>query len=650
MFGILHGNHHYSIGHEVLDESVDSPTSSDLEYEDPVRSCDIPLPSIESSHLPASPASHHVSNSTQMAEPSTASPGSLPVSGSTDDLTSATGSAQESSGTTTPSVPTQWPPSDLRLERGESAEAGPSSCNVIDPQPSQALRAGLKIEMEMSNTQGLSENQTQGSLISDLNSQIRDAQLLVHLKANPRPNPQQTQPPLERCPLSEESLPPVALYSRGTLLPNEPDRNIEAIPDSSSHAGVVDNYVVYYPGRKSNADGNEKGKGKERMLNETEVQYLHKAADRKEPLAPVSEGMHAPIGDARVALADFGTGTLTAVHNNFLTLKTNTPESSLVAIVRHSDSFPGSNLRADHGKGKLKAIMGTIDIQGDPESAEEIEEPPAQFQNETLVGRQDSMAVNEAIELNYSTAAEKYPLIRPVMAEPFAVDHQNQLETEVFEIELSSTEGNESQVTDLEDGMATMEDVKPEFPTTGGKFPCLRPNIAEPVSVYPQSQMNTGDAEIDIYGMGDSEEPLARAQDSIATMEGVEAESSTTTDNALTREAIISGPTAILVQNPSQSPTDMQMSDLVSQFSELTTQISNQSSMLESVIEVDDVSDQMAIDYAGGGITDAVDVAARAATVAAWCGILDGDGDANVNGDRDGDGDDEEENEENWGS
>lgn len=72
--------------------------------------------------------------------------------------------------------------------------------------------------------------------------------------------------------------------------------------------------------------------------------------------------------------------------------------------------------------------------------------------------------------------------------------------------------------------------------------------------------------------------------------------------------------------------------------------------MLESAIEVDDMSDQMVICYSGGGVADAVSIAAKTATVAAWCGILDGDGDVDVVGDGDGDGEEEEEIGENWGS
>lgn len=59
------------------------------------------------------------------------------------------------------------------------------------------------------------------------------------------------------------------------------------------------------------------------------------------------------------------------------------------------------------------------------------------------------------------------------------------------------------------------------------------------------------------------------------------------------------------------------MSDLVSQFSELAPQISNESSVLHSVVEVDGVLDQMAMDFVAGGVAHAVDFAAKAANVAA---------------------------------
>jgi len=65
-----------------------------------------------------------------------------------------------------------------------------------------------------------------------------------------------------------------------------------------------------------------------------------------------------------------------------------------------------------------------------------------------------------------------------------------------------------------------------------------------------------------------------------------------------------------------------------------------------AVIPTNGVLDQMAMDYVAGGVAHAVDFAAKAANVAAWCGVSDGDGEMNMNEDGD---EEEEENGENWG-
>jgi hypothetical protein len=701
MFGILDGNKHHGIGCGVLDDSKERPTSSDPDkYEDPhIQDNIIPLPSIESPSLSPPPASYHVSNGTQMAETSTTIPDSVPVSRPTDDFTSAAGSAQESSDTTPPCVPEEWPPSDLRPKPGNLAEPGHSSHNLIYPQPSQVLGIGLDTEVGRSSAQGLSEKHTDGSPIPDLYSPITSAHLLLNVWSNPQPSFRQTQPPFEGYPLPEQqSLPPVASPSRRSFLYGDPDRYSEAILDDSSNAGGVGTThgnAIYLPGSKSDANGDDRGKGKERMPNEMEGQDIHKAADREKPLAPFSEGTYAQMGDVRVALEDFETGRFTAAQNS-LTIRTIMAEPSLVVVVLHPEYLLEGNLRADdYGKGKGKEMMGNLDVKGDPESVEETEEPPAQLQNETIVGREDNIVVTEDVELMYATAAGKDPILPPIGTEPLTINQQSQMETEDSESELSKMEDNESQVMSMPDGMVTMEDVVPDFSTTGGKFPSLRPISAEPVAVWPQSQVDIEEPEDDLCSMEDIGEPLSRMQESMATVEDVKVETSITTESAPTQEAIIAGPTVILIQNQlnsqyleaylhsmedrkellvrmrddtasttmegvktqdprtaeeaihaeaetadpsspgqsplaeelsalSQSPTDIQMLDLISQFSELAPQILNQSSMLESVIVMDDVSDQMATDNGGGGVADAVAVAARTAAVGAWCDALNG--------------------------
>jgi hypothetical protein len=463
MFGILLGDHHYDIGHEVLNESAESPMNSDLELEAPVRNCDVPRQSIESSYLHVPPASHHASNSLQMAEPSTTSLESLPVSIPTDDYFSATGSALESSGTTTASVSAQKPPSNLGLEPGEAVLAGSPNRNYADTQPRQALEMTLDRDMEISSAQALGENR------------IKDAQLLLNVWSNPQPSVHQYQPPSEHYPL----------------------------PAPRSHPQVVSS-------------------------------------------------------------------------------------SNPSSLYEERDRYGGAL----------------------PDSAVETEKSPVELRNETLVGKEDSMVVTEDLESKHSTTAGKYPLIRPTISEPLVIIQQSHIETEGSETECSIIEDNEGMVTTMQHGMLMTEDSESELSKRGGKFSSLRPTIAEPVVVYPQSHMNTEDSDVDLYGMEESEEPLARTQDSTATVEAFEAESFL------------------------QSPTDIQMSEVTSQFPEPSTQVSNQSSVLESVIAEDDVSDQMAIHYSGGGVEDAVNIAARTATVAAWYSVLDGDGD----------GEDEEEN------
>jgi hypothetical protein len=63
-------------------------------------------------------------------------------------------------------------------------------------------------------------------------------------------------------------------------------------------------------------------------------------------------------------------------------------------------------------------------------------------------------------------------------------------------------------------------------------------------------------------------------------------------------------------------PIDEHMSSLASQFS-----------MLDSVMGADDVPDQMALEYTGSGIDDAIEIASRAAIVDAWQEAIDGDED-----------------------
>ena len=470
MFGILLGDHHYDIGHEVLNESIESPTNSDLELEAPARNCDVPRQSIESSYLPMPPASHHAPDSLQMAEPSMTSLESLPVPIPTDDFFGATRTAQESSGTTTTSVSTQQPPSNLESEAGKALLTGSSYRNYADTLPRQVLRVTLDREMEMSIAQALSENRT------------KDAQLLLNVWSNPQPSVHQYQPPLER-------------YS------------------------------------------------------------------------PTELRSHPPVASS----------------------------SCLSSLYKERDRYGG----------------------GFPDCAVEIEKSPVGLRNESFVGKDDGMVVViEDLESKNFTAAGKYPLIRPAISKLLVINQQSPTETEGSETERSIMEDNEGMVTSMQHGMLTTEDSESEFSKGRGKFLSLRLAIAEPVVVCPQSQMNIEGSDVDFYDMEESEEPLARTQDSTATTEVFKAESFL------------------------QGPTDIQMLEATSQFPMLVPQVSNQSSVLESVIAGDDVSDQMAIHYSGGGVEDAASIAAKTATVAAWYSVLDGDGD----------GEDDEENQESRGS
>jgi hypothetical protein len=367
--------------------------------------------------------------------------------------------------------------------------------------------------------------------------------------------------------------------------------------------------------------------------------------DIEEPIAPVSVGTYMHMKDVRVALADVGTGTFTAAQRNF--------------------------------------IPNTISAEpflDDGDNAKKKEELFPQSHKDTLMRNEQKMVVTELVESGNSIAVGESVYVQSIMAGPLAIDLQKQFETENMEDE----------AIDVEDDKVIVADIEPEFSKRGGKYPSIRSIVAESSTVFSQTQMNTEDSEIDIYGAEDSEEPIATSQNSIANIADVEVEASMTT------EPIVTGPTATLTQitleaqylgqsfprmgveanvintmqddtestimedfefdasfpeaeiaeslSPEPSPPaeeleepstssqgliDVQMSSPTSQFS-----------MLESVMMADDVSDRMAIDHSGGGIDNAVEIAARAATVGAWCKALDGDG-------RD---DDEEESLENWGS
>jgi hypothetical protein len=440
---------------------------------------------------------------------------------------------------------------------------------------------------------------TDGRLISELDSRTITAQALLDLRSNPRLNLLAPQPPVESYPrFEQQSLPSIA-----------------SSPRPSTHG---------------------------------------QAMDIEEQIAPVSEGKYMHMKDVRVALADVGTGTFTAAQRTF--------------------------------------VLNTISAEpflGDGGNAKEKEDLFPQLHKDTLIRNEHNMVVTELVELGNSTAIGESVHVQSIMAGPLAIDLQKQLETENLEIEHSS-EDMEDEAIDVEDDKAIVADIEPDVSKRGGKYPSIRPIIAESSTVLSQSQMNMEDSEIDIYGAEDSENSIATSQNSIATMADVEGEVSKTT------EPIVTGPTATLTQItleaqylgqsfprmsvednmiatmqddaasaimedfefdasfpeaeiaeslspepsspaeepeepsiPSQNPIDVEMSSLTSQ-----------SSMLESVVMADDVSDQMAIDRGGGGIDNAVEIAARAATVGAWYEALDGGWV----------GEDEDESLENWGS
>jgi hypothetical protein len=115
-----------------------------------------------------------------------------------------------------------------------------------------------------------------------------------------------------------------------------------------------------------------------------------------------------------------------------------------------------------------------------------------------------------------------------------APDLQKQFETENLEIERSSKEDMEDEAIDVEDDKAIVADIEPNSSKRGGKYLSIRSIIAESSTVFSQTQMNTEDSEIDIYGAEDSEEPIATSQNSIANMADVEGEASMTTEPIVT--------------------------------------------------------------------------------------------------------------------
>lgn len=228
-------------------------------------------------------------------------------------------------------------------------------------------------------------------------------------------------------------------------------------------------------------------------------------------------------------------------------------------------------------------------------------------------------------------------------------------------------EDTQDQALLIEDGTANNENFGPEFFSRSGKYPSIRPLVTKPIKVFPRTQIRMDYSEGNLHSAESGEEPVARAQHSIATMADVEDEVRTLTKtittgpsatsmqnlysktfpsdveaqgNLLTSEQndAVSTKTADFTSNDSspkvegadssspsaegleelsacsQSPMGMQMSSLTSQFS-----------LLESVMTTDDVSNQMAIDNRGGGIDDAVEIASRTAAVGAWREALDGD-------------------------
>ncbi len=635
MFGILDGVDHYSIGHGVLDELVESPTMSDLENDDPDPCYDASPSHTESFSLPASLASDNGSSSTQMAQPPATIPNPLPVPRSADDIVSTSGSVQESSDTTPTSVSRQHRPSNLSSGSGEATVADLAGHNIIEPQPAQELGMGLNTNLERSSAQSLSEHHTDSLLSPDSSSRAISAQALLDLSSNSRPSFLPLQPHPELDPVLEQQSLPLATSSSNHHFPYEEVEN------------------------------------------------------REEAVAPVSEETFAHMRDVRVALTDIESRTFTVAQRNFF----------LDSFVRYSEDFSESMARADgHGKFEMMETKGNLDRQDHPDSTNDKDGTHTKLEKEIIVRGEDSMVVTDAVELEKSTTVGESPPTQPMITEPLHIDLQKQHKIKDMVIEWPNTDSGESSVMVVEDDPTTIKGAGPDFSTTRGKYPSIRPIVLNRTVDYSQKQIKMKDSEADSYGMDDSE-PIASLQDTIASTSDIEDEASITT------KPIATGPAAISTQNSSQaqyldsslrsmevddnpiasthddttssattedlgpdasspeaetaqySPpgqstpaaeeeeeeeeaegpdalsqapadtADVPMSDETSQAPELAPPTSPWSSMLESVTMIDDVSDQMAIGYAGGGITHAVDIVVRTAAVGAWCEVLDGDGD-----------------------